>query len=132
MVTIQKDRHRITVTLGAYRSLYKTMGYHIVNGPGADHNVPPAPVDDGTTPGEENDAVDDCADGADSYSNSYMTGKTPDELCDEEEEEEEPNEKPISEMDFRELKEYASSLGLNVNGLSSKRAVREAIRAHLS
>lgn len=38
-------------------------------------------------------------------------------------------EKPLSEMDFSELKLYAESLGLNANGLKSKRELREAIRA---
>lgn len=38
-------------------------------------------------------------------------------------------EKPLSEMDFSELKMYAESLGISANGLKSKRELREAIRA---
>lgn len=36
-------------------------------------------------------------------------------------------EKPISDMDFKELKKYASKLGINTAGMSKKRELRSAI-----
>lgn len=37
-------------------------------------------------------------------------------------------EKPLSEMDFNELKMYARALGISTNGIKSKQELRQAIK----
>ena len=118
MVKIKRGTHVLTVTAGAFKRLYQPMGYAIVEAEGG-RVASPASDEVVTPPADENPVQDDSED--------------PEEESDEEPEEDdaeedELDEKPIGEMSFKELKEYASRHGINVNGMTSKQEVRRAIR----
>lgn len=57
--------------------------------------------------------------------------ETFDEVEEPEFEEEEPElaEKPLSEMNFNELKEYAAQLGIQTSGMRTRRELKQAIQA---
>lgn len=115
MVKIRRGSHVLTVTNGAFKSLYAPMGYVVVETEG-DAKVPRTPDEVTTTP----DATDSSEDDSE--------GTEDDSEPEDEPEDDELEEKPISEMSFKELKEYASRHGLNVNGLSSKQEIRRALK----
>lgn len=108
MVTIKRGEHTLVVTMGAYKSLYKSMGY-VLTGAREDSRSSSAPVRVTTDP----DYDEDCVSEPESY---------------EEEVNDDMEEKPLSEMSFKELKDYADRLGINTNGVSSKKEIRMAIR----
>lgn len=117
MVHIKKGAHTALVSMGAFKNLYESMGYVIVRAGEAD-TAPFAP-DKGVTPVDAKKPVTDVPEASEDAVDSYV-----DEDGDEEDELE---EKPLSEMNFRELKTYASRLGLNVNGVNSKRELKTLI-----
>lgn len=117
MVHIKKGAHAILVSMGAFKNLYEPMGYVIVRA-GEAATAPLAP-DKGVTPVDAKKPVTDAPEATEDAVDSYV-----DEGGDEEDELE---EKPLSEMNFRELKTYASRLGLNVNGVNSKRELKTLI-----
>lgn len=117
MVYIKKGAHTALVSMGAFKNLYEPMGYVIVRAGEAD-TAPLAP-DKGVTPVDAKKPVTDAPEVTEDAVDSYV-----DEDGDEEDELE---EKPLSEMNFRELKTYASRLGLNVNGVNSKRELKTLI-----
>lgn len=94
MVTIKKGNHTLKVTVGAYRSLYKSMGYVAVGVRGHDDSPQPN---------------SDCSD-------------TP-----MEDDEQPLEEKPLSELNPRELRQYATELGIDIEGMS-KKEIRAAIK----
>jgi hypothetical protein len=98
MVTICNGKHRVTVSEGAYQSLYKSMGYSPIQGEEVGQVAP------SDTP-EVVETVD--------YSEA-------------EEEVEELTEKPISELTLRELREVANSLGIPTSG-KSKQELKDLI-----
>lgn len=116
MVHIKKGAHTALVSMGAFKNLYEPMGYVIVRAGEAD-TAPLAP-DKGVTPVDAKKPVTDAPEATEDVVDSD------DEDGDEEDELE---EKPLSEMNFRELKTYASRLGLNVNGVNSKRELKMLI-----
>lgn len=116
MVHIKKDAHTALVSMGAFKNLYEPMGYVIVRAGEAD-TAPLAP-DKGVTPVDAKKPATDAPEATEDVVDSD------DEDGDEEDELE---EKPLSEMNFRELKTYASRLGLNVNGVNSKRELKTLI-----
>lgn len=118
MVTIKRGEHSLRVTRGAFLHLYKGMGYTIV-GTEEDLTVPSAPGGEITLPEDDGVSEDDSESGEDEV--------TDDDTEEDEDEEDELEEKPISEMNFKELKEYAARLGINTNGMSSKKDIRTAI-----
>lgn len=135
MVTIWRKGRTLTVTRGAFECLYKPLGYVLVAGPGEDHSTPQEPAEGICTPYDEAEYTESPG----SYNDDYLSGSAEqEEITDSEPEPEEPeaeetlSEKPIGEMSFKELKEYASSLGLNANGFSSKRELKAAIKQYLS
>lgn len=134
MVTIQRDKHTLTVTRGAFLGIYKPLGYTIMGEPGDDDSVSQACPCGTATPDDELDTHESPesneanTDGPNSYNDAYLTGEAPDEAS---EEEDPVDEKPMGEMSFKELKQYAETMGLNANGYSSKRDLKEAIKAHL-
>lgn len=119
MVTIERAGHVLTVTQGAFKALYKPMGYVIV---GAEGGPEASPVPDGVTthPADEDGSEDDQTSEEDEVQDDG-------EDTDEDQDDEDLEEKPLSEMNFKELKAYAKRRGINVNGMSSKKEVREAI-----
>lgn len=119
MVTIERAGHVLTVTQGAFKALYRPMGYVIV---GAEGGPEASPVPGGvtTTPADEDGSEDDQTSEEDEVQDDG-------EDTDEDQDDEDLEEKPLSEMNFKELKAYAKRRGINVNGMSSKKEVREAI-----
>lgn len=117
MVHIKKGAHTALVSMGAFKNLYEPMGYVIVRA-GEATTAPLAP-DKGVTPVDAKKPATDVPEASEDAVDSYV-----DEDGDEEDELE---EKPLSEMNFRELKTYASRLGLNVNGVNSKRELKTLI-----
>ena len=118
MVKIKRGTHVLTVTAGAFKRLYQPMGYAIVEAEGG-HTASPAPDEVATPPADENPVQDDSED---------IEEESDEDPEDDAAEEDELDEKPIGEMSFKELKEYASRHGINVNGMTSKQEVRRAIR----
>lgn len=116
MVHIKKGAHTALVSMGAFKNLYEPMGYVIVRA-GEAATAPLAP-DKGVTPVDAKKPATDAPEATEDVVDSD------DEDGDEEDELE---EKPLSEMNFRELKTYASRLGLNVNGVNSKRELKMLI-----
>lgn len=119
MVTIERAGHVLTVTQGAFKALYKPMGYVIV---GTEGEPEASPVHDEVTtpPADEDGSEDDQTSEEDEVQDDG-------EDTDEDQDDEDLEEKPLSEMNFKELKTYAKRRGINVNGMSSKKEVREAI-----
>lgn len=118
MVKIKRGTHVLTVTAGAFKRLYQPMGYAIVEAEGG-RVASPAPDEVATPPADENPVQDDSED---------IEEESDEDPEDDDAEEDELDEKPIGEMSFKELKEYASRHGINVNGMTSKQEVRRAIR----
>ena len=115
MVKIRKGSHILTVTNGAFKNLYASMGYLVVENMGGS-SVPPSPDRASNAPEGENGFEDEPED------------SEPEEPTDYDNEDDELEEKPLSEMSFKELKQFASRHGINVNGMASKQEVRRAIR----
>ena len=118
MVTIQRAGHVLTVSKGAFKTLYKPMGYVIVGDEG-EPEASPAPGKEITLPDTGDGSEDDLSSGEDE---SDGADADPDD-----EEDADLEEKPLSEMNFKELKAYAKRRGINTNGMSSKKEVRDAI-----
>ena len=125
MVTIERAGHVLTVTQGAFKALYRPMGYVIV---GAEGGPEASPVPGGVT------TTPDTETGLEGPENVVEDDSQPDDEpvdaeddTEEDTEDEDLDEKPLSEMNFKELKAYAAKRGINVNGMSSKKEVREAI-----
>lgn len=119
MVTIQRAGHVLTVSKGAFKTLYRPMGYVIVGDEG-EPEASPAPGKEITPPDTGDGSEDDLSSGEDEVQDDG-------EDTDEDQDDEDLEEKPLSEMNFKELKAYAKRRGINVNGMSSKKEVREAI-----
>ena len=119
MVTIERAGHVLTVTQGAFKALYKPMGYVIVGTEG-EPEASPVPAEVTTPPVDEDGSEADQTSEEDEVQDDG-------EDTDEDQDDEDLEEKPLSEMNFKELKAYAKRRGINVNGMSSKKEVREAI-----
>lgn len=117
MVKIERAGHTLTVTRGAFNTLYRPLGYVIVGTEGEPEASPIS--DEAITP-----PVDDAGSEDDQGSIEDEDNEADEEQDDEEED---LDEKPLSEMNFKELKAYAKRRGINTNGMSSKKEVREAI-----
>lgn len=108
MITITNGNKELTVTRGAYDNIFRRMGYHPVETERAD--ISPLGLEDENTYEEPETASED-------------------ENEDPEDEEEDLFEKPIGEMSFKELLEYAKANGIDIRGCNSKKEVLEAIEA---
>lgn len=122
MVKIRRGKHIVTVTKGAFECLYRPMGYVVIEAEEGSKALPTS--DEVVTPPE--DEKDTEEDSEDIEEDSEEAAEDTDDI--EDEDEDELEEKPISSMNFKELKEFASRHGINVNGLSSKQEVRRAIK----
>lgn len=117
MVKIEKAGHTLTVTRGAFNALYRPLGYVIVGTEG-EPEASPVPNEVTTPPADDTGYEDD---------QSSVEDEDTDADEEQDDEEEDLDEKPLSEMNFKELKAYAKRRGINTNGMSSKKEVREAI-----
>lgn len=117
MLKIHLNGRTLTVTKGAFKSLYAPLGYEIIGTEG-DTDVP-------LGPGNEN-AQGMQHDGSEDDLSPIEHDNMPDD-DEPDDEDEDLDEKPLSEMSFKELKDYAAQLGFNANGLSSKKEIRDLI-----
>lgn len=101
MITIKKGNHTLKVTVGAYRSLYEPMGYVAIGVRRRDNS--PQPNSD--------------------YSDALMGDDGSEKTYDEQPLE----ESPLSKLSPRELRQYATELGIDTEGMS-KKEIRAAIK----
>lgn len=137
MITIRNGSSQITVTRSAYANYYRHLGYEPVDGVQSGEN--PAGVV--TTPHVDYPGVGpSAASGADNPGEGepVPVGYTSPEDekpkdADEEAEDEavDLSEIPLSEMSLSQLYEYAEQLGLDFDGITTKKAMRALIREHL-
>lgn len=99
MIRIKRGSHTMSVTRGAFNAVYKPMGYTEME----EHKAPKTH--------EETD---------DEYEDADMDS--------DEDDEPELGEKPLNEMNFNELKEYATQLGIATAGMRTRRELKEAIQ----
>lgn len=146
MLVISNGSSTLSVTKGAYESVYKYQGYNIV-GRGAAAPSPDASKNSKDTSNQaeiagdvsEDDAVVAPGEPGSADSSPENRGKNgtpenedPEEASeDEEEDEEELSEIPITEMTKSQLLAYAEELGIEVSGDETKRELRVAIREAL-
>lgn len=127
MIKIRKGNSTLTVTHGAYKNYYKHLGYEPVGVARNGENLGEEnthPHDDSQHPGDSTQLND----------GEITPPDEGEEFADEEEAEEEVDlsEIPLSEMGFDELCEYADQLGLDHDGIRSKKEMRALIRSHLN
>lgn len=121
MLRITNGVTTLMVSRGAYECMYKSAGFRpledevVTSEPGVD-NYPPAP---------EMPHLDDSA-------QDEEGGLEDDELEDEEEDDEpvDYSEIPLSELGFEELCDYADQLGIDHDGIRSKKELRLLIKRH--
>lgn len=118
MVNIKRGEHILTVSMGAYRNVYKAMGYSIV-GAEEGHKAPSAPART-HVPSMEKALTEDSA--------KPDTDDEGEDLEDDEPQE----EKPLGEMDMDELVAYADRLGIDHEGVRYKKDMRALIREYLN
>ena len=112
MVTIQRAGHVLTVSKGAFKTLYKPMGYVIVGDEG-EPEASPAPGKEITPP--------DTGDGSEDYLSSGEDESDGADADPDDEEDADLEEKPLSEMNFKELKAYAKRRGIGTLSLRLRR-----------
>jgi len=111
MVDITNGQETYNVTRGAYETIYKSMGFHIVGEPVVES------VSDGQeadTPAPDGEASDEVAEPVISEDEAWAT---------------EIRKKPISQWSKQELKRYAEVMDVDLTGVESVRAVRARISA---
>lgn len=114
MVRITNGNLTLTVPNSAYELTYKSCGFRLL----ADEKDVVAPADTIPT-SDEKDA------GAENY---VEENENTEEEPEYEEEEVNLSEIPLSEMDFYQLQAYAEQLGLDYEGIRSKKELRALIR----
>ena len=122
MLRITNGVTTLMVSRGAYECMYKSAGFR----PLEDEEVSSELGVDTYPPAPEMPHLDDSA-------QDEEDGLEDDELEDEEEEDDEPvdySEIPLSELGFEELCDYADQLGINHDGIRSKKELRLLIKRH--
>lgn len=110
----------ITVTKGAFKSFYKDIGFHPVDGVGGENDIDRVTVH----PEEEIPASRD--------SSMREIEDTETDTGDGEDDEEiDLSEIPLGEMNFDQLSDYADQLELDHDGVRSKKELRMMIREYL-
>lgn len=126
MAKIHKGSQTLEVTKGAYRAIYAPLGWSLeASVEPTQAELPEGEENSSTTPPEQpqNDSQQESEDFE--AEDEYQDEGTSEEL-------EELSEKPLSEMSFDELKQYASELGLEYIGIRSKRELRALIKSALA
>ena len=128
MITITNGVNTFTVSRGAYESIYAAAGYHPARVKGA--KSPLEPLGNMLkTAGEDGPEGDEGIPDPEAEMSSPQNSAQEDEALDDEDEEyEDLSEIPLNEMGFGQLCEYADQLGLNREGIRSKRELRALIR----
>lgn len=124
MIKITNGITEMLVSIGAYKDIYKSQGYKPVSGIVSEASSRPTETPAGsvvkfTSPDPENVSEDNSDVSEDKPSPEPES--LPADL----------SEIPLGEMNSDQLRAYAKELGVDLKGLTSKRAVREKIRAAL-
>lgn len=121
MLKITNGKVTLFVTPGAYRDVYAPQGFTEVTTRATETpQIEPEPQG-GNLPGvTPEDVTEDNSDASEDASEPE-TPKTSEDL----------SEIPLGEMDSDQLRAYAKELGVDLSGLTSKKAVRNKIRAAL-
>lgn len=121
MLRITNGVTTLMVSRGAYECMYKSAGFR----PLEDEAVTSELGVDNYPPATEMPHLDDSA-------QDEEDGLEDDELEDEEEDDEpvDYSEIPLSELGFEELCDYADQLGIDHNGIRSKKELRLLIKQH--
>jgi hypothetical protein len=119
MVRITNGNLTLTVPNSAYNTIYKECGFRPISA----ENMPDAggvslPTPDGKTPPEQDFAEE----------NVKISDTLEPEPGNDEPDEPDLSEIPLSEMDFYQLQSYADQLGLDYEGIRSKKELRALIR----
>lgn len=100
MVKITNGVKTFTVSKGAFNSLYKAMGYSIIDGLGGVHSSPNSDMD---IPGEQHSSIQDDDD------DTYI------------------GVDDLNRMSFKELKELAEDYDIDISGISNKEALKNIL-----
>lgn len=121
MLRITNGVTTLMVSRGAYECMYKSAGFR----PLEDEAVTSELGVDNYPPATEMPHLDDSA-------QDEEDGLEDDELEDEEEDDEpvDYSEIPLSELGFEELCDYADQLGIDHDGIRSKKELRLLIKRH--
>lgn len=98
MVKITNGIKTFTVSKGAFNSLYKAMGYSIIDGLGGVHSSPNSDMD---IPGEQHSPIQD--------DDTYI------------------GVDDLNRMSFKELKELAEDYDIDISGISNKEALKNIL-----
>lgn len=128
MITITNGVNTFTVSHGAYRSIYAAAGYHPVRVKGAKSPLEPLGNMIKTAGELGLEGTEGIPDQEIETGSSQNATQEDEALDDEDEEYEDLSEIPLNEMGFGQLCEYADQLGLNREGIRSKRELRALIR----
>lgn len=123
MAKIHKGSQTLEVTKGAYRAIYAPLGWSL------EASVEPTQAE--LPEGEENSSTTPPEQPQNDFQQESEDFEAEDEYQDEDTSEE-LSEKPLSEMSFDELKQYASELGLEYAGIRSKKELRALIKSALA
>lgn len=99
MVKITNGVKTFIVSKGAFNSLYKAMGYSIIDGLGGVHSSPNSDMD---IPGEQHSSIQDDDD-------TYI------------------GVDDLNRMSFKELKELAEDYDIDISGISNKEALKNIL-----
>lgn len=119
MLRITNGSITLTVTKGAFNNYYKHCGFQIENRA------------EGAEPEEVVTTRPNYTAGYLGDSSQVKNGEDSDDYKEDEDEEIELSEIPLSEMSFEQLNEYADQLGLEHEGIRSKKELRAMIRSYL-
>ena len=114
MVRITNGNLTLTVPNSAYELIYRSCGFRLL----ADEEDVVAPNDTLSTTSEKDAGREDFVE----------ENENTEEESEYEEEEVNLSEIPLSEMDFYQLQDYAEQLGLDYEGIRSKKELRALIR----
>lgn len=114
MLTIQKDDIKLTVTAGAFKGLYKSLGFK----PVPEESTKLSSRGQGNTLSKANADLEDNSEPSDNDINEDI-------------DDEDLSEIPFGEMNFKQLKKYAQQLGVDATGITDKRELRKLIRSAL-
>jgi hypothetical protein len=126
----------MTVTAGVYREIYSLQGWDLENS-----NVAQSPI---LSQEMSNDLINADTVNKVTVETTDSLDETPDKAVDnsddvdvnedaeEDFEEDELSEKPLSDMSYTELCDYAKKLGVKANGMKSAKEIREAIKSKLN
>lgn len=119
MITINRDSHTIQVTKGAYKQIYKPLGWIVVE---EESSIEKEAIlnEDANTQDEtkSEDLPIDLEPEKDSEDDEDTSAEEDEELL----------EKPLSSMNLKELYKYAELVGVSLESGLSKSSAREAIK----